>query len=264
MKAYLCCIAKNEQPYLQEWIDYHLLVGFDKIIVYDNEDEPSLQSFASSKVHIKHFPGQTMQFEAYKDCISTQQEADYIAFFDVDEFLVLHRHNSVQDFIQSMVQKSPQIAAIGVNWKMFGNNGHEQYVNAPVLDRFTRRCQSKGGDQHVKSIVNPRHVVYMLCHNADLRAGMVTVNTVGDAFQGAFSPPTAETEAVAVLHHYYTKSSQEFYAKCNRGRADVTTKRDFSSESCALVCENNEDLSAIDCRERLKAYTAQSAESTPQ
>jgi hypothetical protein len=30
-------IAKNEGPYLKEWIEYHKLVGFTKFYFYDNE-----------------------------------------------------------------------------------------------------------------------------------------------------------------------------------------------------------------------------------
>ena len=34
MKTALCCIAKNEDRYIHEWVDYHLKLGFDKIYIY--------------------------------------------------------------------------------------------------------------------------------------------------------------------------------------------------------------------------------------
>ena len=36
MKVALVCIAKNEDLYIDEWIDYHFKLGFDEIFVYQN------------------------------------------------------------------------------------------------------------------------------------------------------------------------------------------------------------------------------------
>ena len=38
MKSAVCAVARNENAYLLEWIDYHLNLGFDKIFLYDNND----------------------------------------------------------------------------------------------------------------------------------------------------------------------------------------------------------------------------------
>lgn len=33
----LCCIAKDEDPFLKEWIAYHSLLGVEHFFIYDNE-----------------------------------------------------------------------------------------------------------------------------------------------------------------------------------------------------------------------------------
>ena len=33
----IAAIFKNETPYLEEWLEYHLLVGFDHFYLYDND-----------------------------------------------------------------------------------------------------------------------------------------------------------------------------------------------------------------------------------
>lgn len=38
-KLILCAIAKCENKYIMEWIGYHFRLGFDKIVIYDNNDE---------------------------------------------------------------------------------------------------------------------------------------------------------------------------------------------------------------------------------
>jgi hypothetical protein len=35
----LIAIAKNEERYMKEWVDYHMSLGFDEIVVYDNRWE---------------------------------------------------------------------------------------------------------------------------------------------------------------------------------------------------------------------------------
>ena len=38
MKSAICAIARNECEYLEEWITYHLDLGFTHIFLYDNND----------------------------------------------------------------------------------------------------------------------------------------------------------------------------------------------------------------------------------
>ena len=38
MKVALCCICKNENDYIKEFVEYYKNIGFDNIIVYDNND----------------------------------------------------------------------------------------------------------------------------------------------------------------------------------------------------------------------------------
>ena len=37
MKTALVCIAKEEDNYIDEWIKYHLKLGFNDIFVYQND-----------------------------------------------------------------------------------------------------------------------------------------------------------------------------------------------------------------------------------
>ena len=46
--ACICAIAKNEDLYLDEWIQYHLALGFKHIFLYDNHDEPTLDKILRS------------------------------------------------------------------------------------------------------------------------------------------------------------------------------------------------------------------------
>lgn len=46
----IVAIAKNEGPYLREWIEYHRLVGIRKIYFYDNESEDDTRAILAPYV----------------------------------------------------------------------------------------------------------------------------------------------------------------------------------------------------------------------
>ena len=97
-KVALVCIAKNEDYYIQEWLDYHFKLGFDHAFIYANDWE---YTNSSDKVTVIPFPGKCQQLPAYNDFIKNFYDRyDYAAFFDVDEFLVLKENPSIQDFIE--------------------------------------------------------------------------------------------------------------------------------------------------------------------
>jgi len=100
--AVVCAIQRNEAHYLQEFIDYHLGLGFAEIVIYDNSDDFELQSWQDTMpgVTILHLnSSKPMQRHAYSLCIRrTRQTHTWIAMMDIDERLVLKKHDNVVDF----------------------------------------------------------------------------------------------------------------------------------------------------------------------
>lgn len=66
-----CVIIKNEEAYLDEWIDYHRAVGFTHFYIYDNSYHFDLQQWAEEQkdygrpVTVYHMPGNSKQHSAY-------------------------------------------------------------------------------------------------------------------------------------------------------------------------------------------------------
>ena len=65
LDAVICVIALHEELYIDEWIQYHLALGFSHIYIYDNSDTNTLATKQSDRVIVRHFPGKQKQFEAY-------------------------------------------------------------------------------------------------------------------------------------------------------------------------------------------------------
>ena len=68
----IACISKNEGPYLKEWIEYHKMLGVDRIFFYDNESSDNTQDVLSTYidsgyVEYHEIKGVGMQLAAYND-----------------------------------------------------------------------------------------------------------------------------------------------------------------------------------------------------
>jgi hypothetical protein len=35
----ICAIFRDEAPHIAEWVAYHLMIGFDHFVLYDNKSE---------------------------------------------------------------------------------------------------------------------------------------------------------------------------------------------------------------------------------
>ena len=212
MKVALVCIAKNEDPYIQEWIDYNKKLGFDDIFIYQNDWRWDGES---ENVHKFEIDGINKQREAYTHFIKKHKnEYEWAAFFDVDEFLVLKKHENIHSFINDY----SDYPAIGINWFLFGDSGVKTINNEySVVKRFTMRKSTI--DQHVKCVVKLSNNFIMGVHNPN----HTWYDTNGQQHTGPFN--IGGPNDVVQLNHYFTKTEEEFLLKCERGRADANNKR---------------------------------------
>lgn len=63
---------------------------------------------------------QRCSFEHWVDTYKHLYRA--VAFFNIDEFVVLHRHASVKLLLEDVLY--PVGGALSINWVLFGKNGH--------------------------------------------------------------------------------------------------------------------------------------------
>ena len=117
----ICCIVKNEAPYIKEWIEFHLLVGVSMFFIYDNESTDNLKETLKPYIEdgivvYAYVKGTAMQFPVYNDCIANYKNCcDWIAFIDADEFLMPVRNDSLSEILDDF----KTYAGIGINWVVF-------------------------------------------------------------------------------------------------------------------------------------------------
>ncbi len=222
----VCAIAKDEGPYFKEWIEWHLSQGVEKFYVYDNESTDGtkdiLQPYIDSGVvAYKYWPGHRRQLAAYDDCLDNYRFASrWIAFIDLDEFIVPLKDASIPDFLKRM----ESFAAVEINWLVYGSGGQKTKSPGTMMERF--RFHSKPDhflNRHVKSIVNPRQVFTMIgCHEAAKISGFIA-DSHGQPLRKNFREREPQQDVIRI-NHYAVRSYEEFLEKQARGRASGTQK----------------------------------------
>lgn len=225
-KAMICAVLKNEESYVDEWLQYHKHLGFDQIHLYDNNAEPSkylsgLHHVYGDFVKIVRWgaQGTKQQQPTYTDFFAKhKQNNTWAAFLDVDEFIVLRKHVSIKDFLRDL---APKGGSVVLNWSQMSNNGAQKREPGLTVSRFTR--SSKNLDKNIKTISYLPHAKEVAVQSAILRAGHPTVDVQGrpQPNDATLVENNAGNRDVAYINRYHTKSLEEFLQKKQRNRADT-------------------------------------------
>lgn len=232
LKTAVCAIARLEGKYLQEFFEYYKSLGFTNVIFCDNNQDGDNEDVQAI---LKPYEGFVI-YEDYRNKVGYQMrcyssiyakygnEYDALAFYDIDEQLVLNKHTNISEFLNDFPQDWEQIL---INWAQYGDNGqiYADY-SKPLKERFTEhRANAKSqynfvDDMHVKCIVKgglPQVVFYSNPHVAT--TPLITYNASGRRTNP--SPFQEVDHSVAYLKHFCTKSLQEYCEnKLRRGSGD--------------------------------------------
>jgi hypothetical protein len=236
IKPVIVAIAKKEQPYIEEWVRWHIALGFDHIYLYDNEDTPTYENLLqrySEFVSVMYLPGnnyihydykfnhnKAVQYVALEDFVinhrMTENNNTHAIHIDIDEFIVLKQHNNIKDFIKEFFVED--CGAIGINWRFFGDSGQQEYSPDPVVSRFIKR--QKEGDQHIKTLFDIRYFdCFGNSHYVNLNNGLKTKTTNKKHINGPFNH---EYDFNYIqINHYKSKTYHEFSEIINRLRVDL-------------------------------------------
>lgn len=226
--AAICAIQMWALRYIDEWVDYNLALGFDKIFIYDNSNEFELEEWYKhrdnkTKIVIKHYPGKYRQTNAYTECgqhIKRKGVYSWIAFIDLDEFIVIQnttKHPTILDLLDTVPEKAGGLA---INWKVISSSNKTNYEAKPLTLRF--QLTKKTGNSHIKTIARAKHFLKAVNPHYVLYNGSVmSVDSSGNQVSGLFNKK--QTSDAVFINHYWQKSLEEFKERCTRGSA--ATKR---------------------------------------
>ena len=231
-------IVKNESLYIGEWLDYHYRIGVDKFYIYDNDSEDRSELLEvlnpwirAGVVDLESVSGVRRQMPVYNDAIEKHRfDCRWMGFIDADEFIYIKTGQNLPEFLHEYFDTKIGVAGLGINWRMFGSNGKQNYESVDVIDRFTRRAPDNFQiNFHIKTFANPRLILYFSTpHHAEYCMGCGCfdehVNLIVEYENDE------NTCDLIQCNHYYTKSREEFLQKISRGRADLGIYRNFDEK----------------------------------
>ncbi len=197
MKLAICVIAKQENLYLREWIEYYYKMGVANIILYDNNDVNGEYPqnvigdyIANGFVLYKDVRGKhRYQVTAYNMCYEEySRNYDWIGFLDVDEYWYLSPDLSFDDFFSE--DRFPNAIAVFINWLNYGDNGNVHYENRPVQERFLKPTLPIDFISN-KTMCNKVKKVFVKCCGDDIKVVFFDANG---------------------LDHYYINEPRKYYA----------------------------------------------------
>ena len=257
MRVGLFSSAKNEGPFLLEWVAYHILSGFTDIVIYSNDSTDGttelLDALDASGI-ISHVlqdlaPDQVPQNEAAETAFDHPafENADWLMWLDSDEFLYCANDaNSVVDLIGKI---EPFAAGMAVNWLNFGDSGYSEWAEGPITQKFLNRgSTSSSRASWFKTLFKKTDLVRGFglhrphlkwgyqeadgkfvngagqnMHTLIYRAGARRRHRLGEA------PPEHVAHDWAAIFHYAVKTPDSFELKKQRGQGTKPTVADNRS-----------------------------------
>lgn len=217
----ICAIAKDEGDYFREWVEWHRKLGVEKFYIYDNESTDNTKEvlapyIESGLVEYTFLPGERKQLFSYDVCLEKHRlEARWIAFIDLDEFIVPIKDKAIPDFLK----RFEDFPVVEINWLVYGSSGIKEKKEGNVIERFRKHSlPDHRFNRLVKSIVNPRRVFTMTgCHEAARISGKAA-DSHGVPIRTNFRDREPQHDVIRI-NHYAVRSYEEFVEKQARGRA---------------------------------------------
>jgi hypothetical protein len=248
----ILCVStqRNEGPFLLEWIAHLRACGITDLLVYSNDcDDGSdalldLLQDQGVLTHIKQDvpEGESVQWTALRAAWKhpLRKEVDWALCCDVDEFPVIKvGEGRFSDLLNTVLE---EFDAMVLPWRLFGANGVNRFVDAPVTEQF-RMAQRPDALWPVAAtffktifrVNGPfnQFGVHRPKQKAEAKSGLpVIVDGAGRRLPEAFVRNvkrlslfgTPMGRNLAEINHYSLRSAESFLIKRDRGLPNRTEK----------------------------------------
>lgn len=223
IKICVCALGKNENLYILEFIEYYKKFKVDKIILYDNNDiygerfEDKIEDYIKKGfVELLNWRGKkTIQSKAINDCYKKRYKIyNWFLIFDLDEYLYINGERNLKKFLNNKRFLNCQL--IYFNELIHTDNDKLFYENQSLKKRFPKTLKIYNYSA-IKFIIRGNiSNIYLAQHFGNRKLNNcngfgVKMKTKNKIF--ALYPDYS----YYYLDHYYSKSTEEFINKINKG-----------------------------------------------
>lgn len=217
--VYLFTNARDE-PNIAEWVAHHILLGFDKVIVFDHLSvspiAEKLKTNFDNRLLVTKVEGSgNVKLKFMKDALNICQKnnVSWMLYLDADEFLCLNKEKYVKDFLNNFSEAD----AVGVNWLMFGSSGHIKQPTGLITENFIK--SELRLNSHVKSFVRPsvvKNIHNPHCYIITNPNRYFSSNKTKMKMGPFNNQPLPFINSMAYIAHYYIQSEEEHLRRKSR------------------------------------------------
>ena len=235
IKTLLCCIGRQENQYIREYVEYYKNLGITNICLYDNnyDGEEHFEDVIgdyidSGFVILKNYRNRTTcQLQAYQECYKEYgKKYNWICFFDCDEFLTFKDDIKIDGYLSKEIFK--KYNAIKINWMCYGDGDMVRSDGRPLLERIQNPVMplnKKIGfdfpeNCHIKSIVRGGLVSPQFMGQPHSTNVAKQCTASGKPVDKIMSPFNSIDYEQAWLRHFSTKTAEEYCNKMIKGFPD--------------------------------------------
>lgn len=221
--------CRNLQDFI-DWVEYHLNLKFNHIVVLDNESPFDIKSVCEKyKLEYHYIKGFPNQYKLYNEYVNNSK-AWWVLPIDDDEYLYMKNFDDVNKMLLYYQDKWKDMNKLSIRWKnMFPDDVNKVRGNVSLRD-FCKNSNEEwaklfdGGNKPVKTFVKTTQKIYY-----DLKKGYTHVPTTIEMHDDAYMCngerishnwyKGLNTDNDLKILHYQFKSKEEWIWKCrNRKR----------------------------------------------
>ena len=238
----IAAILRNEERHIAEWAAFHHISGVRHFVIYDDGSTDATIAILRAVLPVgaltvlpwaQRLSDAWLGRELHNQVLAYAHAAAnfggafrWMAFIDVDEFLVPVGHDSLDAALAGL----EGCRNVSLPWHMFGPGGNAAPPPGGTVRNFLRRARDPMTDlrgvRAFKSLVDPCHLTAARVHAMETDRSDVTCNDAGQPATFATRDRHNFYSRTAIqLNHYYTRSEAELEAKISRG-PNLASKHD--------------------------------------
>lgn len=211
LRYYLCLVTqiKNMAYMVDEWYRYHRRIGFDHIIIYDNNSTDNLRSLFDSypDMEIIPWPWRRSQQQAYSHALLfTKTRCIWALFADVDSFIYPRSSTSISEIMKNVTTMN--VAQVGFKVLRMSHDNLLKCPNKSISETYIHRKRLPDAWDRfpfsavLTSLALPVHQI----HGAPISKPFISINF----------PPE-----IAYSIHYSDRCFEQYYYQKLFGRNGV-------------------------------------------
>ena len=258
LKICICTFAKNQNLYINEFVEFYQKIGINKIFLYDNNDENGekfddiLKLYINNgTVEIINWRGKNAEHEEMmSDCYKNNYiNYDWLIFYEIDEYIHIKENNDLKLFLSD--QKFDNCECIYLNWLFHTDNNLIYYDNRTLQERFPIPEPNPQ-----KNNSNVKHLVKTIMKGHGKIIEINNIYKLSDNLKGCDgngNPPIFNGYEMVendfennYIIHYSCKSTEEFLKKLNNESIDDSAKNQSIYEYFLYNEINEEKINYIE------------------